>query len=159
MALDPLGHRQEGEVEHVVAEHLGQLLARLLAHRELDAGMALVEHGQRERHVHRPHRVHRPDHHVAGAHAGERLHLGVGRVHLGEDPARAGDQRLTGLGDRHPPRGALDQGEAELLLEPADLLRERGLGDVLASRRAGEVLFVGERDEIAQLAKLHKQSL
>ena len=159
MALHPLGDRQESQVEHVVAEHLGQLLARLLADRELDAGVALVEHGQRQRHVDRPHRVHRADHHVARAHAGQRLHLGVGRVDLGQDPARARDQRLTGLGDRHPPGGALHQGEADLLLEPADLLGQRGLGDVLASRRAREVLLVGERDEVAQLPKFHKQSL
>ena len=93
MALDPLGHRQEGQVEDVVAEHLGELLARLLAHGELDAGMALVEHRQRQRDVDRPHRVHRADGHVAGAHAGEGLHLGVGGIDLGQDPAGAGDER------------------------------------------------------------------
>ena len=48
---------------------------------------------------------------------------------------------------------------ADLLLEPADLLGERGLGDVLARRRPREVLLVGERDEVAQLPNFHKLSL
>ena len=96
---------------------------------------------------------------MAAAHAGQRLHLGVGRVHLGEDPARARHQRPPRLGHRHPPGGALDQRQANLLLEAADLLRESGLGDVLARRGAGEVLLVGQGHQVAQLAKLHKQSL
>ena len=58
--------------------------------------------------------------------------LGVGRLELGQDPARADDQQLAGVGQRHPPRGALDERQAELVLEPADLLGQRGLGDVLA---------------------------
>ena len=59
----------------------------------------------------------------------------------------------------HPPGGPLDQGEPDLLLEPADLLGERGLGDVLARRRPREVPLIGERDEVAQLPKFHKLSL
>ena len=159
LRLDPLGHRQEGEVEHIVAQHLRELLARLLADGELDGGVALVEHRQRERHVHRSHRVHRADGHVAGPDAGERLHLRLGGVDLGQDPARARHERLARLGDRDPPGGPLHQGEADLLLEPADLLRERRLGDVLARRGPREVLLVGERDEVAQLPEFHKLSL
>ena len=159
LGLDPLGHRQEGQVEHVVAQHLGELLARLLADGQLDARVALVKHRQCQRHVDRSHRVHRADRHVAGPDAGQRLHLRVGGVDLGQDPPGAGDERLTRLGDRHAPGRPLDQGEPDLLLEPADLLRERGLGDVLARGGPGEVLLVGERHEVAQLAKLHKQSL
>ena len=67
--------------------------------------------------------------------------------------------RLAGVGDRHLPRRPLDQRQADLVLEPADLLGERGLGDVLARRGAGEVALVGERDEVAELAKIHKHSL
>ena len=159
LGLDPLGHRQEGEVEHVVAEHLRELLARLLADGQLDPRVALVEHCQCQRHVHRSHRVHRADGHVARPDAGERLHLRVGGVDLGQDPAGSRDERLARLGDRDPAGRALDQGEPDLLLEPADLLRERRLGDVLARRRPREVLLFGERHEVAQLAKFHKQSL
>jgi len=159
LGLDPLGHRQKRQVEHVVAQHLPELLARLLADGQLDARVALVEHGQCQRHVDRSHRVHRADRHVTRPDAGQRLHLGVGGVDLGQDPAGAGDERPARLGDRDPPGGALHQREPDLLLEPADLLRQGGLGDVLARRRPREVLLVGERHEIAQLAKLHKLSL
>ncbi len=159
VALHPLGHRQEGEVEHVVAQHLGQLLAGLLAHGQLDARVALMEHGQGQRHVDGTHRVHRPDHHMAGSHPGERLHLGRGRLDLGQDAAGPGDQRPAGLGDRDLPRGALDEGQPDLPLEPPDLLGERRLGDVLAGRGAGEVLLLGERDEVAKLAQFHNWSL
>ena len=41
--LDPLGHRQERKVDLVDAQHLGHLLAGLLAHGEPDVGMELVE--------------------------------------------------------------------------------------------------------------------
>ena len=47
----------------------------------------------------------------------------------------------------------------DLLLEPADLLRERRLGDVLARRGPREVLLLSERDEVAQLSKFHKLSV
>ena len=109
VALDPLGHRQEREVELVDAQHLGQLLARVLAHRQLDAGVALVEDRQRERHVDRAHRVDHADRHAARLHAAQRLELGPGGVDLGEDPPGARDQDLAGVGDRDAAGGALDE--------------------------------------------------
>ena len=80
-------------------------------------------------------------------------------VDLGQDPAGPRHERPPGLGDRNAASGPLDEREADLLLEPPDLLRQRRLGDVLARRRAREVLLVGERDEVAQLAKFHKLSV
>ena len=96
---------------------------------------------------------------MPGPDAGERLHLRAGGVDLGQDPASAGDKRPARLGDRDFARGPLDQGQAHLLLEPADLLRQRRLGDVLARRGPCEVLLVSERDEVAQLSKFHKLSV
>ena len=151
VALHPLGHRQERQVEHVVAQHLGHFLARLLPNRELDPRMALMEDGQGQRNVNGAHRVHGADHHVPAAHPGERLHLGGRGVDLGQDPPRAGHQRPPCLGHRHPPRGPLDQGQTDLLLEPVDLLGERRLGDVRARRGSREMPLVGEGDEVAQL--------
>jgi len=50
---------------------------------------------------------------------------------------------------------ALDDGNAQLLLQLADAARQRGLGDVAGLRRAGEVLFTRERCEILKLADVH----
>jgi hypothetical protein len=47
-------------------------------------------------------------------------------------------------------------------LESADLLTERGLGDVLPFRRASEVQLLSDRDEIpdqAQIKLIHSYSL
>ncbi len=66
---------------------------------------------------------------------------------------------VAGLGHLHPARRPVDQAQPELVLEPADLLRQRRLGDVLTRRRAREVTFLGQRDEVAELAQFHKQSL
>ena len=54
---------------------------------------------------------------------------------------------------------ALEECDPEFALELGHRLRESGLGDVLARRGAGEVLLVGQGHQVAQLAKLHKQSL
>ncbi len=139
VALDPLGDREEGEFELVDPEHLGQLLAGLLADGELDRRMALVEDGQNHRDVDRPHGVHDADRHPSGLDAAQPLHLVVGGVDLGQDPPGAVDEAVTGLGHRHPPRRPLHQGQADLVLEPADLLGECRLGDVLAGGGPGEM--------------------
>ena len=80
-------------------------------------------------------------------------------LQLRQDPPRPRDQQLPGLGDRHPARRPLDERDADLLLEPADLLRQRRLGDVLTLGGAGEVALVGERDEVFELSQIHKQIL
>ena len=157
--LDALGHRQEREVDLVLAQHRGELLAGLLAHDELDGRMAVVERGEQQREVHRAHRVQRADRQAPRLHAGERLQLGVRGVELGECPARAGDEQLAGLRHRDAPRRALDERDAELRLEAADLLRQRRLRDVLAGGRAREVALVRDGDEVAQLAQIHAFSL
>ena len=83
----------------------------------------------------------------------------MGGIDLGEDPPGARDEQLAGVGDRNAARRALDEREADLLLQPADLLGQCGLSDVLTSGGAREVALLGERDEVAQLAEFHKLSL
>ena len=158
-ALDALGDRQEREVDLVVAQHRGELLAGLLAHGELDRRIALVEPREQQRQVDGAHRVQRADRQPAGLDAGERLQLGLRGVELAERAPRASDEHLAGLRHRDLARRALDERHPELGLEAADLLRERGLRDVLPRRRAREVALVGERDEVAQLAQIHAFSL
>ena len=159
VALNPLGDRQERQVERVVAQHLGQLLARLLADRQLDPGVALVEHRQRQRDVDRPHGVHRADVDAPALHPLEGRELGRRRFDFHEDSPRACDQQPAGVGDRHLAGGPFDERHPELLLEPLDLLRERRLCDVFSRRRAREMALVGERDQVPELPKIHKQRL
>src|SRR5690606_21966923 len=74
---------------------------------------------------------------------------------LGQDAARAVDHERPRLAEAHVARRAVDQRQPQLVLQTPDLLRQRGLGDVLALRRAGEVTLLVERDEGAQLAEVH----
>ncbi len=50
---------------------------------------------------------------------------------------------------------ALDDGNAELLLELADAARQRRLGDAAGLGGAGEMLLAGQRREILQLPNVH----
>ena len=145
--------RQERRVDRVGVQPLQHHLARLLAHDELDPGMARVERGEQRGEVERPGRAHRADDDAAGPHAGELGQLGRRRVDLGERAAGARDEQLAGRGERDVPRRAVDERDADLVLEPLDLLRERGLSDAQPRRRAREVALVGERHEVAQLAQ------
>ena len=51
--------------------------------------------------------------------------------------------------------GAFEQLHAELSLELADSLRQRGSGHVEPSRGTAEVLFFGDRDEVGQPSEVH----
>ena len=53
---------------------------------------------------------------------------------------------------------AVKQRAAELFLELLDGARQRGLSDVAALGRAGEVQFLAEAEEIADLMHFHKKS-
>ena len=159
VALDALGDGQESEVEHVDAQHLRERVAVVLANGQLDLRMQLMEARDHQRDIDRPHRVHRPERHVAGLDPAHAIELLARRFELGQHTTGPRDQQVAGVGDRDPPRGAFDERQAELLLELLDLLRERGLGDVLPLRRTGEALFVGKRDQVPELAQFHSYSL
>jgi hypothetical protein len=76
-------------------------------------------------------------------------------VHLCQDAAGTGRDREAGLRRRDAPAGALEQRDAELLLEPAHLMRERGLGDVQLLGRTREVTVASHRLDAAQLPHVH----
>ncbi len=57
------------------------------------------------------------------------------------------------------PGGAFDKRQAQLILEPADLLGQRRLGDVLVGRRPREAQLFGERNQVPQLPQIHKPEL
>ena len=68
----------------------------------------------------------------------------------------------TQIGELNPAAGALQQGHAQLGLEPADLLAERGLRDVQSLRGTPEVELLGNRDEVLdqpEIEPFHSLSL
>ncbi|BAN47216.1 hypothetical protein PCA10_14840 [Metapseudomonas resinovorans NBRC 106553] len=66
-------------------------------------------------------------------------------------------EKASGFGK--PQRSAtFQQGHPEFVLELLDLPAQRGLRDVQAFRGAGEIEGLGERLEVAQVAKLHGDS-
>ena len=77
-----------------------------------------------------------------------------GAVELCQQLPGVAQERLARRGQLHPPSGAGQQLAAELVLELADLLAQRRLGDVQPGGRAAEVQLLGDGHEVAQLAQL-----
>jgi hypothetical protein len=90
-----------------------------------------------------------------------RLEVAAGRagdVGGRQDRAGALEQQHAGGGQVDAARVALEQLDAELGFQPADLRGQRGLGDPNALSGAREAVLFGDRDEVAQMAQLHDQS-
>jgi len=76
-------------------------------------------------------------------------------VDLAQCARRVGEEQLARLGRHHLAADALEERLADLLLELADLVRERRLGDVDVRRGAREAQAVGQGHEVAQVSQLH----
>ena len=76
-------------------------------------------------------------------------------VDLLQGPHREGEEQLAGLGRDDLLADAVEERLADLVLELADLVRERRLGDVHALGGAGEAEALGEGDEVAKMPQLH----
>ena len=82
---------------------------------------------------------------------------------LGSFPRILSEQRRAGfieenfprLGEPHGFCAMVEQRHAQLILQVADLPAQRRLRDVQPRRRARDVLFFGDSDEISQVAKFH----
>ena len=93
-------------------------------------------------------------------HARERPGLGAGGLDVGQDPLHEREQRLAvgGEGDRALARARLKRSDAELVLEQADLARQRGLGQMQAVGGPGEALLLGHGQGVGELVQLHDAS-
>jgi hypothetical protein len=78
-----------------------------------------------------------------------------GLVDGAEDQPRALQVRGSGVGELDPAGGAAQQLDAEVSLEAADLLRQRGLGHVQPGGGVAEVQLLGDGHEVPQLAQIH----
>jgi hypothetical protein len=151
-----LGRGPHGDVAGPVACGLLQSPAvRELQQADLDLGMAALPVAQHrrqdsqrdragDRHLQLSHlQLQRPAHHPARA------------LCVGERRLRLNEQLVAGGGQAHTARQALQQRAAQLGLERADLLGQRGLGDEQPLRRLGEGAELGDRHEVLQLAEVH----
>jgi hypothetical protein len=77
----------------------------------------------------------------------------------GQRRSGGGKERLSGRCRAHASAEALQQRPADLRLERADLLRERGLRYVQRRSGAGERPFVDNCDQILELAQGYRRSL
>jgi hypothetical protein len=76
-------------------------------------------------------------------------------VEARDDRAGLGQEQPAGLGQLDAAVGAVEQPRADRFLQRADLLAERWLGDAEPFGGAAEVQFLGDGDEIVQLAQFH----
>jgi hypothetical protein len=76
-------------------------------------------------------------------------------VHLGQDAVGVLEHEPPLRRDLDPARGAAEDLDAELELEPADLLGDRGLGEVQLLARLGEGPVAGHGGDAAQVTELH----
>ncbi len=67
-------------------------------------------------------------------------------------------EQPSGLGQPQGPGVAVEQLDADLVLELADLAAQRRLGDVEDLGRAGEVPLIGDGDEVAKVAQFHNHT-
>ena len=154
-----VGHRldDQGEVDLTAGQLGHQLVGSGLDHEEVDPGMAGLEIDQGRGQDPGDEAGRGADGEPSPGHAREGPGFRSRGRHVGQDAA---DERQQGLAVRRQghqalARPAIEQLDAELALEKADLTAERGLGQVEAGRRPGEVLLLGHRHRDRQLVQLH----
>ena len=72
-----------------------------------------------------------------------------------EDGAGFAEEEMAGFGEGDRFGGAAEEFDAKFFLEIADLAAEGRLGDVEALGGAGDVLFLGHDDEVAEVPEFH----
>jgi hypothetical protein len=131
------------ERQHFVQQHLH---ARML-------GMKPAQ-GRRQQQVHG--RADIADADPADLAAPDPTRPGDGLLQLGDQGRRLGLEKLAGLGQAQRPAAAFQQLQAQLVLQLADLLAQRRLGDMQAQGGAAEIQLLGHRQEVAEMTQLHQ---
>ena len=86
-------------------------------------------------------------------------HLVVGGLDFLQDTVGALEQHAAWLGQRQRACAAVEEPNAELVLEELDLFRERGLTDVELIGRPAEAARAGDGRQILQLTQLHRANI
>ncbi len=104
-------------------------------------------------------RAHAPDREVSHRAGRDAPRVVSGLVDVGEDRACPLEVGPAGLGEVDAAGGAVEQLDAELGFQLADLLGERRLGHVEPLGGATEVTLLGHRHEVPKVAQIHMWSI
>ena len=138
-AVEPVGiDERHHKVQAAVAELGEQREGDVLPHGDGQPRMVAAEVGDQRGRVHRPERQDPADPEHAPGESPEIVQVRRDAVHLGERAPRPREDELARFGHRDATRGATQQLDAQLTLEPANLLRDRRLCDVEVERGLGE---------------------
>ncbi len=154
-AAEVIGCRDECHVEVTLAHLLDQIVRPGLREVDVDERVTSSEPLEQRRDIHDPEALLGTDPQLAGEFvrgAHDRVAPGHG---LGEHGARMGEQRESGVGRLDPAGRTREQGSAELILEAADRGGQTRLRNPAHGGRAGELLLVGECDEVFHLTQIH----
>ena len=145
----------EGDIQAPVPDQADELVRARLGEVEVDQRITPVHPIEQGHHVDDPETLLRTDPQAAGQLAGGAYHGVARRRCLGEHGAGVGEQGESGRGRFDPTRRPVEQRGAEFVLERADGCRQPRLGYPADGGGAGELLLVGERDEVLHLTEVH----
>jgi hypothetical protein len=128
-----------------------------LAQADLDTRVRLAEARQQPGDVELARRQERSDPDPPAQDPAQLVDLLACAVHLGKDAASTNSDALPRLRRADATARALEQRRPQLVFKPADLVRQRRLGDVKLFRGAREVPVAGHRLDGSQLPKLHRK--
>lgn len=115
-----------------------------------------MEAGQQVRQPDRPRRRHGAERDLAADQPGQLVDGLVHAPHRRERGPGVGQRGRADVGEPHRAAGAVQQLLPQLPLEAPDLGAHPGLGDVQPLRRAREVAFLRDGDEVRELVQFHK---
>jgi hypothetical protein len=128
---EPLADAVELEEQHQVElpgpQPWADLLRLALGEGHVHPGVGGPEAGDRLRHQRRPRGRKGGRPHATAAAGGDRRHLGLGGLDLGQDSADVTGEGSAGGGRSHTAAAPLDQGRANFPLQRGDRLRHRRL--------------------------------
>ena len=149
-------HMENGDVELVLVKRLDLLgRAHLLPHHR-DAGHAAGDLAVELANLREDGRGDEACAQIAAAAFVRLLHDMAQPVGLHDQAPRFVEQGRAGAGQAHRALGAVEQGGPDLGLEILDVLRERRLGDRQSLGGAAEMQLLGDRQEAAKRAQVHR---
>ena len=154
-AFDRVRVVSEAEIDPAFVEPPHDVFAQTLDQLERDARIARAAFPHQPRRQQRARRRCDAERDLAAGRAGQIHQLLAGELDLAQRRVSVTQQRPARLGRVDAARMAVQQRDAELVLQLPDLEAERRLGDVNALGRTGEALGLDDLDEIAQLSDVH----